>query len=92
MGWLLMGVIFVELAGTTYSVIQCANCDHRTPANETCPMCQPNPTEARCLACFLRGPIPTTTTIAPGLANDDPLGTTTITVNPGGNCPPGHKN
>jgi hypothetical protein len=30
-----------------------------------------------------------TTTIAPGQVNDIP-GTTTITINPGGNCPPGH--
>jgi hypothetical protein len=30
-----------------------------------------------------------TTTIAPGQVNDIP-GATTITINPGGNCPPGH--
>lgn len=83
-----MGVIFVELGGVTYSVIQCANCDHRTPADQICPMCQPS-VEVRCLACYLRGPIPTETiTVAPGLVNDAP-GTTVTIVNPGGNCPPG---
>lgn len=87
-----MGVIFVELNGVTYSVIQCSNCDHRTPADQICPMCQPNPTEARCLACYLRGPIPTETiTVAPGQVNDAP-GTTTIIVTPSGaNMPPGHN-
>jgi len=77
-----MGVIYVEMNGTTYAVIQCANCDHRTPAGQVCPMCQPNPTEARCIACYLRGPIPTeTTTIAPEPINDPPpVPTTTATV------------
>ena len=85
-----MGVIYVEMNGTTYAVIQCANCDHRTPAGQVCPMCQPNPTEARCIACYLRGPIPTeTTTITPEPINDPPpLPTTTATV-ASSNDPPG---
>lgn len=84
-------LVYYTNDGQYVSAIQCpAGCDHHTPPDGICVGCQPFPTAARCDTCRLRGPIPTvTTTIAPGLMNDDP--TTQIIVNPGGHEPPGRN-
>jgi hypothetical protein len=86
-------IYYVGVDGVSYAAINCpAGCEHRTAPGAYCGGCQVDPSRYRCPTCRDRGAIPTvTTTIAPGLVNDDPpTGTITVTINPGGNCPPGH--
>jgi hypothetical protein len=86
-----MDLVYYPLNGVSYSAINCPNCDHRTPPEGTCPVCQPTPTMFRCATCEARGPIPTTTTIAPGQTNDPPSPTTIVSTPSGTNNPPGHN-
>jgi len=77
-----MDLVYYARDGISWSAINCPNCDHRTSPTDTCPVCQPSPTFARCATCEARGPIPTTTTITPSIPNDAP-DLPTMTIAPG---------